>query len=106
MTKYQRNKGRRGEQEAVLKLKQYGISSAHRSLSESGNVEKGDVKAKVDGFDVIISVKIGAQVPTFLYNAIANDEDFAMVKKDRKKWLVVMDFEKFAAYYLFAGEQE
>ena len=70
MSKSQRTKGRRFEQELVNILKENGVPAKRISMMETGGIDKGDVlvadiwKAEVKG---------GAQIPKFCYNARKSD---------------------------------
>jgi len=88
---YQRNKGRRGEQLAVNLLKKNGCKARRISMNESNRIDKGDVD--MNGRPV--SVKVGKQVPIWCYKAIGNGEALALVKRDRKEWLVIMTAGEF-----------
>jgi len=97
MGKYQRDKGKRGEQELVRLLKEKGVPAKRISMLEAGQVDKGDVLiAEVWKAEV----KIGGQVPKFIYDAKKEGEDFLICKRDRKEWLVVMDLNWFIDKFL------
>lgn len=90
--RYSRNKGARLERELVNILKANDIPAKRISMMETGGIDKGDVeiagiwKGEVKG---------GSQVPKFVYTARKTDEEFLFLKRDRKKWLVVMDLDWF-----------
>jgi hypothetical protein len=45
-------------------------------------------------------VRYGKSVPEFLYKARKSDEVFLCAKRDRKKWVVVMDLEWFLKSFI------
>ena len=96
MSKSQRTKGRRFEQELVNILKENGVPAKRISMMETGGIDKGDVlvadiwKAEVKG---------GAQIPKFCYDARKSDEEYLFMKGDRKKWLVLMDLDFFLSKF-------
>lgn len=90
---YSRNKGRRGEQEIVNLLKKHGVPAKRISMMETGGIDKGDIKVAEIW---TAEVKIGNQVPKFIYEARkTEDTQFLFCKRDRGKWLVVLDLEFF-----------
>lgn len=97
MSKYQRTKGRRGEQEIVNILKEGGIPAKRISMLETGAIDKGDILvAEVWKAEV----KVGNQVPKYFYEAMKEGEDMLFCKRDRKEWLVVMPVDKFIERFL------
>jgi hypothetical protein len=92
MSKYQRTKGRRGEQEIVNLLKAGGIPCKRISMMETGNIDKGDILV-ADCWKG--QVKIGAQTPKFFYDAFTPEDKFLFSKRDRKDWLVTMPLSVF-----------
>lgn len=93
--RYSRNKGRRGEQEVVLLIKQYGHQAKRISMLESGGVDWGDVNWEGEG---ICSVKCGSHVPKFLYDAMG-DARFLFFRRDRGKWMVVVAAEDLLTHW-------
>jgi len=97
MGKYQRNKGGRGEREIVNLLKSHDIPAKRISPLETNHEDKGDIlvaecwKAEV---------KVGDQIPKFIYEAMKEGEDMLFCKRDRKEWLVVMPVDKFIERFL------
>ncbi len=87
MGKYQRTKGANAERELVNILKERGIPAKRISMMETSGVDKGDLLiAEVWKAEV----KIGRQVPDWLYKAVKEGEDMLICRRDRKEWLVVM----------------
>ena len=97
MGKLSRNKGSRGEREIVNRLKEAGVPCKRISMMETGGIDKGDVELMgvYKG-----QVKLGKMVPAWLYNARNVGEDFLFARKDKHKWLVVMDLEFFLDKFL------
>lgn len=98
MGKYQRNKGANGEREVVNLLKGYGFEAKRISMMETNGEDKGDVEMKVPSEQGTrkIQVKIGEQVPVFIYKALDTTKfDFLFMRKDRKEWMVCMDIDTF-----------
>ena len=96
MSKYQRTKGRRGEQEITNVLKAHGLKARRMAMAETGGVYKGDVEVETpQGRTIKASVKIGAQCPLFNYKALANKENWLLSKRDREDWLITMRLKEF-----------
>lgn len=88
-------KGKRGEREIVNILNNCNVVSKRISQMESNHVDKGDIEFYTNRLGKMLgSVKIGKQVPEFIYKSLMGF-DFLFVKRDRNKWLVVMDIDKF-----------
>lgn len=86
------------EREIVNILKENGFPEAKRiSMMETGGIDKGDVYLTLDWRG---EVKGGAQVPNFNYKARKTDEKFLFMKRDRQKWLVLMDLDFFLETYV------
>jgi hypothetical protein len=90
---YSRNKGRRLEQEIVNLLKEKKIDAKRISMVETGRIIKGDILVNNEWH---CEVKGGSQVPKFLYKATKDGEKVLFSRRDRKHWIVSMDFEWFA----------
>lgn len=95
--KYSRNKGRRAEQELVNILKSSGIPAKRISMQETGRIDKGDIELAECWKG---EVKDGIHVPTWLYNARKEGEQFLFCKRDRKDWLIVMDLDFFLSKFI------
>ena len=97
---YSRNKGRRLEQQAVLLFKRFGLPAKRISMMESNHEDTGDVLLN-DEYKV--EVKGGAQVPKWIYNVMKEKKpDMLVFKRDREKWLVCMDLEKFIEEFYYS----
>jgi len=104
MSKYQREKGKRGEREVCTILRKHGVPAKRISMNETNHEDKGDVSVA----EIWIGeVKIGMQVPKFVYDARKTDEtEFLFMKRDREKWLVTMDLEWFLNTFIVVQEEE
>lgn len=89
--RYSRNKGARGEREIVNLLKKYGFDAQRISPMETGGIDKGDVRLGT----IRCEVKVGDQVPSFVYTARKAGEEILFLKRDRMGWLVCMDLEEY-----------
>lgn len=93
----QRRKGANAEREIVNILKDAGIPAKRISMMETGGIDKGDVEL----MDIYKGqVKRGQIVPAWIYKARDNGEEFLFVKRDREKWLVVLDLEFFLKNFI------
>jgi hypothetical protein len=66
-------------------------------MQETGGIDKGDVE--IAGCWKA-QVKSGSHVPSTVYKFMENGEEFLFMKRDRKKWLVVMEAEWFLETFL------
>ena len=101
MSKANREKGKRGERQCRDIWKEHGYYEAHRSGQFSA---QGESSADLEGISELlhIEVKSGYSYKTiydFLEQSIrdAKENQIPIVncKMDRKKWLAVLDLEKF-----------
>lgn len=97
MGKYQRDKGKRGEQEIVNVLKNSGVPAKRISMLETGGIDKGDVE--VAGCWKA-QVKIGKQVPEWIYKIKSDAEVMSFVKRDYKQWKIIMDLDFFLEHFI------
>ena len=96
MGKFSRDKGARGEREIVNILKSYGVPAKRISMMETTGVDKGDVEiAEI----WTAQVKLGSQVPKFLYDARINGEEFLFCRRDKQRWAMVIDLEWFLEHF-------
>lgn len=93
MSKYQRNKGKRGEREIANLLKDAGCDSYRIGYREvSSNEDRGDII--LDG--IPCEVKIGKQVVSWIYKIFKNEGiDIAFVRRDREEWKVILSLDRF-----------
>jgi hypothetical protein len=96
MGKMQRRKGYLGEYQVNKILNKYGMVSKRVSPLEAGGAEWGDLQ--VAG-NMVGSVKVGKQVPKFIYDS-KGDAEFLFIKRDRCKWIVCMDLEMFLEKFI------
>lgn len=96
MSAYQNNKGKAGERQVCSLLKSYGIPARRISMNETNHEDKGDILI-ADVWPA--QVKLGKQVPTFVYNALEH-ERLAFLRRDREKWVVVVDAKYFIKEFL------
>jgi len=93
MSKYQRDKGKRGEQQVVDFWKEL-FPKAHRHL-EFQKIEANKGVDVILNEGMAVQVKTGKQVPIKNYKFIEQiqEEDkitFVQMKRDRKEWLILM----------------
>lgn len=100
----QRRKGAAGEREVVNMLKDYGIPAKRISMMESNHTDKGDIEIGAGKTKDIGSVKREQKVPKYVYDALG-DCDYLFMRKDKHKWLVVMDLESFVFLKQQKGEK-
>lgn len=90
--KYSRNKGARAEREVVNMFKAMGFVDTKRiSMMETGGQDKGDVITPIG----VAEVKIGSQVPKFIYDATKEDTHILICRRDHQKWKLIIDLDKF-----------
>lgn len=99
MSALQRRKGAQGERDLVNFFKGKGLPAKRISMMESGNIDKGDIEI-VGKYKV--EVKVGGQVPIWMYKARKAGEDLLAFKKDRKQWMIAMDLDFFIENLRFA----
>lgn len=92
MSKYQRDKGKRCEQEVVTILKAAGFDTAKRT----GEYVANDILCAIDGRDRIIEVKVRANGFSSLYTFL-KDSWACVHKADRKPYLITMELQDFLA---------
>lgn len=90
-------KGKQAERDVVNILKEAGVPAKRISMMETGGIDKGDLE--IMGV-YIGQVKSGKMVPKWLYSARENGEQFLFVKKDRERWLLVLDLDFFLKKYV------
>ena len=101
MGKSQRVKGRRFEQIVTNFFKELGFRSRRIALQETDHESKGDVEVYLPGRGrVLVSCKVGKQVPVWPYKALGNDEDLLVFKKDRHNTMVCMELSTFRDMFL------
>lgn len=79
-------------------FRERGLPAKRISMMESGNIDKGDIEI-VDKYKV--EVKVGGQVPIWMYKARKAGEDLLVFKRDRKQWMVTMDLDFFIENFSF-----
>lgn len=89
----QRRKGAQGERNIVNLLKANGLTAKRISMMETGGIDKGDIEVNFTGILQKAQVKVGKQIPKFIYDALA-DYPFLFMKGDRKRWIVTMPLEQ------------
>jgi hypothetical protein len=98
MSKYQRNKGRRSEQQAAELWRKIGFPFCRRNISQYQERSGRDL---VNTEPYLVQIKVGANPSIWkaLREAQAEakkDEiPLAMVKRDRGEWVVVMGWRSF-----------
>lgn len=81
-------KGKEAEREIVRILKAAGVPAKRISQMETAGEDKGDILVAETW---VCQVKKGKHVPITAYKFLENEEEeMAFVRRDRKKWLVIM----------------
>ena len=93
MGKFSRDKGNRLEREVVNLLRQQGHTAERIPLSGGMGSFVGDVQWKVGERQFKLECKARANGFKFLYDNLT--QDALLVKGDREKPLIVMEFDKF-----------
>ena len=89
-----RQKGNRFERQIVNWLKESGLNAFRVPYSGSMANFKGDVQINTKQRQYTIEAKSRANGLRFLYNNLGIN-DFLIVRRDREKTLVIMDFVQF-----------
>jgi Holliday junction resolvase len=94
MGKKSKVKGYRGEHEVEKLLRERGLDAVRVPLSGSTKFRKGDVVVKLDEKEYTIEAKRRKKGFETLYKWLEN-ADLVFCRRDRKRWLVVMDAKVF-----------
>lgn len=92
------NKGKGAEREIVNILKEAGIPAKRIGGMETNHVDHGDVELELAGVWKA-QVKCGSHVPKAIYKFLEH-EDMAFVRRDRSKWIIMLDLEKFLETFI------
>jgi hypothetical protein len=111
-----REKGKRGERQARDYWRNVvGVSTAHRGVQYKGGGDSPDL-AGIPCFHT--EVKVGSQVPKWIYRAIAQSQNdskdngrhpIVQCKRDRGEWLFILPenvFTELVNHYLWGGDDE
>ena len=96
MEKKSKTKGATGEREVVNFLKAHKIPVKRISMMETNHEDKGDLQVMgvYKG-----EVKRGDHTPKWLYDS-KKEMDFLFCRRDRERWLVVLDLDFFLSKFI------